>query len=387
MPVSLKKTKKLTPELVVISQLFPQKLGREFYYQHLPLCIVDAVFSIGIRYSTVQRVVQNFCQFSGWNCYRSSRSLPPTSQQKSISDLLNLYNLFRGNNGINFTNVAVKVFNNRCRTVQRKNGMLKAEAVYRFAQILQNSGIEYFQDLNNSQNFPGFLDNVKKQIQKIPGLKSGIAFDYFLMLAGNCNTVKPDRMVKRYLAWLYCCSENKTDSKALLLMKDLLNRLKKHIPNLTLRQLDYAIWNFQRKTLRFGCRRNVMTLHPHRTGGLLTVQIHSSNQKEVNRCFNKLINFLEKNGWKISNFKVSGLMFRVCPYGTVEIPVHLFNNKIPILVLGNRETAQFPPSEEEILKNFPDSVWSSDLKEEELISEIEKAVSKQTSGVDEFREE
>ena len=29
------------------------KLGDEFYYQSLPLCVIDAVFSIGVRYSGV----------------------------------------------------------------------------------------------------------------------------------------------------------------------------------------------------------------------------------------------------------------------------------------------------------------------------------------------
>ena len=376
MVASLKRAKKLTPELIVISQLFPQKLGREFYYQHLPLCIIDAVFSIGIRYSTVQKVVHNFCQYTNWNCYRNQKQFPRISQQKSVSDLINIYNQFKNN----FQNVATTVFKNSCRTVPRKNGMLKAEAVYHFAQTLQRNGIDYFQDLHNRLKTPGFINDLKREIQKIPGLRSGIAFDYFLMLAGNCNTVKPDRMVKRYLAWLYCSSENMADNIAVTLMTDLLNRLKKFIPNLTLRQLDYAIWNFQRGTLRFSCSRKVMTLHPHRTGGLLTVQIHSNKQEEVDRCIKKLFDFLKKNGWEISNLKVKGLVFRICPYGSIEIPLDLFNGDISIL--GNENSAEFPPSVEELPKNFPDSVWIfSDAKgvfnEEELLSEIKRAIDEQ----------
>ena len=380
MAVSLQKAKKLTPELIVISQLFPQKLGREFYYQHLPLCIIDAVFSIGIRYSTVQKVVQNFCQYTNWKCYRNQKTFPPVSQQRSVSDLLNVFNQFGTGRGIDFQSVATTVFKNRCRTVPRKNGLLKAEAVYRFAQILQRNGIDYFQDLGNRLNTPGFINSLKNQIRTIPGLKSGIAFDYFLMLAGDCNTVKPDRMVKRYLAWLYCYYENMADNTAVTLMTDLLNRLKNFIPTLTLRQLDYAIWNFQRNTLKFNCRSNVITLHPHKTGGLLTVQIHTNNQKELDRCIKKLFDLLKKNSWKISDLKVKGLVFRACPYGSIKIPLSSLNGDISIL--GNENSAEFPPSVEELPKNFPDSVWIfNDAKdifnEEELISEIEKAIAEQ----------
>ena len=373
MVASLKRAKKLTSELIVISQLFSQKLGREFYYQHLPLCIIDAVFSIGIRYSTVQKVVQNFCQYTNWNRYRNQKQFPQTSQQKSVSDLINIYNQFKND----FQNVATTVFKNSCRTIPRKNGMLKAEAVYHFAQTLHRNGIDYFQDLQNRLKTPGFINDLKREIQRIPGLRSGIAFDYFLMLAGNCNSVKPDRMVKRYLAWLYCSSENMADSTAVILMRDLLNRLKNFIPNLTLRQLDYAIWNFQRGTLDFSCSRKVMTLHPHRTGGLLTVQIHSKNQKEVDRCIKKFLTLLKNNRGEISNFKVKGLVFRTCLHGLVKIPQQLFDSEVPILILGDKNSTGFSPSEE-LSGNFPDSIWTFDVKEEEIISEIEKAIAEQT---------
>lgn len=39
------------------------KLGNEYYYQSLPLCIIDALFSIGIKYQTTQSVVQKYCNF------------------------------------------------------------------------------------------------------------------------------------------------------------------------------------------------------------------------------------------------------------------------------------------------------------------------------------
>lgn len=123
-----------------------------------------------------------------------------------------------------------------------------------------------------------------------------------------------------------------------------------------------------------------MTLHPHKTGGLITVQIHTNNQKEVDRCIKKLSDLLKKNSWRISDLKVKGLVFRACPYGSIKIPLSSLNGDI--YILGNENSAEFPPSVEELPKNFPDSVWIfSDAKdvfnEEKLLSEIEKAIAEQ----------
>ena len=50
------------------------KLGNEYYYQSLPLCIIDAVFSIGIKYQTTQSVVQKYCNFFKLNKIRKKHS-------------------------------------------------------------------------------------------------------------------------------------------------------------------------------------------------------------------------------------------------------------------------------------------------------------------------
>ena len=39
---------------------------------------------------------------------------------------------------------------------------------------------------------------LEKKIKEIPGQKSGLSFKYFLMLVGNENLIKPDRMIIRY---------------------------------------------------------------------------------------------------------------------------------------------------------------------------------------------
>ena len=66
-------------------------LGDEYYYQSLPLCIIDAVFSIGIKYQTVQKVVQRYCNFFKLNRIRKDKNvLPDTKEQQPISDFIEL---------------------------------------------------------------------------------------------------------------------------------------------------------------------------------------------------------------------------------------------------------------------------------------------------------
>jgi hypothetical protein len=299
---------------IIISQLgFPISLGNEFYYQHLPLCIIDAVFSIGIRYSIVQKVIQNFCRYTKWNCFRNPipSPIPPINQQHSIQDLISFYQ----QNGLNFNWIASNVFKNRCRIPPRKGGITKSEAVYQFAEILHRNKVNYFQDLQKAD-----ISSIRNQItNQIPGLRSGIAFDYFLMLAGDCNTVKPDRMVKRYLSWLFC-TQVTSNCQAISLLQSLHRLLQPICPNLTLRKLDYAVWSFQRNFIKFGNKNNYITAHQHRRGNLITVQTFTKNQTLFKTYIRQIINHLQRNGWILNGRKITGLVFRACTNGQLKIP-------------------------------------------------------------------
>ena len=146
------------------------KLPKEYYYQSLPLCLIDAVFSIGIKYQTVQKVVERYCQFFAYKKFRDNVDLPPTEEQESISNFLSKQGKY------DFTQV---IFQNRNRT-SPKNGILKTDAVFEFAMVLKKYKIEYFQDINNIYG----NNNLITDIKNIPGQKSGISLKYFLMLAG-----------------------------------------------------------------------------------------------------------------------------------------------------------------------------------------------------------
>src|SRR5205823_5748989 len=89
---------------------------------------------------------------------------------------------------------AVDVFNNKQRTSPR-SGITKAEAVYRFANVLKSHGIETLKDVKKKGKYPA----VRAAITGIPGQGSGISYDYFLMLSGDVEVVKADRMLRRFV--------------------------------------------------------------------------------------------------------------------------------------------------------------------------------------------
>jgi hypothetical protein len=151
--------------------LLPQSDDR---YKSLPLCVIDAVYSIGVRWESTERTVDDFCKWSGWNYGR----------EYTIKEFLSLLNPFDSD----WEAIATKVFQNRQRTSSR-SGILKAEAVYRFARELWCCDIDTLTDLSGIDSYECLFP----EIAKIPGQSSGISFKYFLMLAGYDGIIKPDR--------------------------------------------------------------------------------------------------------------------------------------------------------------------------------------------------
>ena len=97
-------------------------LGKEYGYTHLPLCFLDAVWSIGVRYQGVQGVVKRYAKWAG---------LTPPSAHSTAEFLEKLSNF-------SAEQAATSIFANRQRTSAR-GGILKAEAVVRFARVLDES--------------------------------------------------------------------------------------------------------------------------------------------------------------------------------------------------------------------------------------------------------
>lgn len=109
--------------------------AEEYGYHNLPLCIIDAVFSIGVNYTSTENTVKRFCDSFGVTRLREKELAPP-SEQLSVSKFLQLHK------GFTLPEMAEKVYQNKQRTSTR-NGILKAEAVYLFAKVVQSFGVVF----------------------------------------------------------------------------------------------------------------------------------------------------------------------------------------------------------------------------------------------------
>lgn len=213
------------------------KLGDEYFYQSLPLCVIDAVFSIGVRYKSTQNVVSRYCdRYQLLKIRANPDILPSIDTQETNSAFLRKIDV----HGIQyFTDM---VFCNKQRT-SAKNGILKTEAVYRFAGVLHSHKVETFQDISK------IIDSNKfeRDILLIPGQGSGISLKYFFMLAGNSNLIKPDRMIHRFLDDFSMQTHQKYQhEEATFLLQEAGSILSKKYPKITPRLLDYQIWAYQR---------------------------------------------------------------------------------------------------------------------------------------------
>ncbi|MCG7519501.1 hypothetical protein [Ruegeria sp. Ofav3-42] len=228
-----KQTKQLA-DYIIETGLKPLPLPAEFFYASLPLCVIDAVFSIGVTYTSTANTVTRFCERQGW-----TKSLAPDAPratgEHTISEFLALFD------GLTPDQMADDLFGNRQHTSTR-SGILKAEAVRQYAEALQANGIEDFGDMTETR-----LTMIEKQVRRIPGQGSGISFDYFRMLAGNDNLIKPDRMVQRYVAKAANMRpERVTPEFARSVLQNAITKLAERGFAWTPRQLDYAIWTWER---------------------------------------------------------------------------------------------------------------------------------------------
>lgn len=217
-----------------ILSLAKARLGDEYYYNSLTLCVIDSVFSIAVQYASVQAVVHRYCTAYGLDRFRADRSqVPNKDTQEPISGLCARYD------GMEPQRMAEEIYQNHQRTSAR-SGILKADAVNQFAQILRAHGIEYFQDIGT--NLP--TGTLERDIKAIRGQGSGISLQYFWMLAGTDDLIKPDRMILRFLGEIL---ERPIDTaEATPLIAGATEVLQRQYAHLTPRLLDHAIWEYQR---------------------------------------------------------------------------------------------------------------------------------------------
>lgn len=226
-----------------IEQVLPLRdlcLGDEYFYASLPLCVIDAVYSISVRYEGVREVVKRYCFRRNIPRVRPRRDTHPP---KETQERIEAFCQFAANFGPE--RMAVEVFKNRQRT-SAKNGILKADAVLRFAEVLRKFGIQYFQDLPQVALNP----DLEQAIKSIPGQRSGVSLKYFWMLAGREDFIKPDRMILRFLQ--QALGRAVLVEEATVLLPAASEHLKAKYPLVTARLIDYGLWNYQRAIRKGG---------------------------------------------------------------------------------------------------------------------------------------
>ena len=63
----------------------------EYRYQSLPLCVIDAVFSMNVKYKGVQNVIKRYCGYFHPKENREYEDYPPREEQESIETLIENY--------------------------------------------------------------------------------------------------------------------------------------------------------------------------------------------------------------------------------------------------------------------------------------------------------
>ena len=212
-----------------MGRLEPLSEEETYTYSSLALCVLDSVYSISARYESTYRTVKDFCRWAGWE-----KDLAKAPREYPVSEFIALLGSYTAQE------MAERIYNNRQRTSTR-NGILKAEAVFRFVQVLQQFGIDTYADLAGMPDTAA----VEVAVRTIPGQTSGISYSYFRMLTGNKDGVKEDRMVLRFVGEALGRPIIEIEEAAVL-VRAVASRLQSEYPWLTARLLDQLIWNYQR---------------------------------------------------------------------------------------------------------------------------------------------
>lgn len=218
------------------------RLSDSYYYNSLPLCLIDAIYSIGVHYTSVENAVKNFCK--NVDTPRISYMRDPNTEKVKY-DCYKMEDLLKVLEKYSSSQYGAKdIFKNEQKTSTR-NGIPKAEAIFRAATILVDHNINTFSDLRNISEVK--LTSIEKEYCKIPGQGTAdhISWNYFLMLSGDDNHIKVDRWIERF----YEESTGETVSRAEIEsdLKTICNQLNSTFPEITPRLLDHTIWNTLRK--------------------------------------------------------------------------------------------------------------------------------------------
>lgn len=191
----------------------------------LALSIIDSIYSTGSKYKAVVNVV---------NAYRAHRKAQGgDADRDGTSELLQTFKEAGG------SAEWAELVNNRKPAHTKKNAPLKAEVIRLAAELLEGKELQITtqDELRAAYAKKESRKKLKDAWLDLPSQKSGVTYNYLLILAGF-QSVKPDRMVIRFVA-----KHAGLDAKKLTPMEtaDLIQKVAELYPTQP-RRLDHVIW-------------------------------------------------------------------------------------------------------------------------------------------------
>lgn len=195
------------------------------YPDSLALSIIDSIYSTGSKYQAVINVVNEY------RAYRKAEG--GDADRDGTTELLQTFKAAGGSAGW------AEMVNNRKPAHTKTNAPLKAEVIRRAAELLRNQELEITtqDELRAAYANKETRKELKKAWLGLPSQRSGVTYNYLLILAGF-QSVKPDRMVIRFVA-----EHAGLNAEKLTPMEtaDLIQQVAELYPTQP-RRLDHVIW-------------------------------------------------------------------------------------------------------------------------------------------------
>lgn len=196
------------------------------YPNSLALCIIDAIYSTGARYSSVENVVSRYRE------YRTGQACDADTD--GVDELAATIDELGG------PDAWATQIGNRRPTSTSANAPLKSEAIAKIASSLSVLKVRTTEDLRSLVDSPGLLVDVERAWRATPGQRSGITWDYALMLA-QVPGVKADRMVIKFVARAIGCPTSRlTPATTAALVRSVAEA-----EGWSVIHFDHAIWRFE----------------------------------------------------------------------------------------------------------------------------------------------
>lgn len=194
------------------------------YVHSLALCIIDSIYSTGSNYQAVINVVNEYREYR--------RAQGGDADRDGTKELLATFNEAGGSAGW------AELVNNRKPAHTKANAPLKAEVIRQAAEVLHcELGYRTRDDLHKAYADDENLESLKKAWLRLPSQRSGLTYNYLLILAGF-QSVKPDRMVIRFIEEHVDLQGRKLAPKE---AAELIKKVAELYPTQP-RRLDHVIW-------------------------------------------------------------------------------------------------------------------------------------------------